>query len=67
VAIAIQRLPFIGVVNVLERNVLFVFEETVELGMMSVEPELGEEERGVGLDQRSVALDTIADCPTTSL
>jgi hypothetical protein len=42
--------PFVGIVNVLQADVLFVLEEAVKFRMMAMETELGEEERCVGLD-----------------
>lgn len=47
--------PFVRVVDVLERDVLFVLKEAIELGMMSVEPELGEDEGDICADQCSIS------------
>mgnify|MGYP000713471341 CR=1 FL=1 len=47
--------PFVRIVDVLERDVLFVLEEAIELGMMSVEPQLGEDKGDICADERSVS------------
>jgi len=60
--------PLVGVVDVLQTDVLFVLEQSVKLGVMTVESELGEQERGVRFDKRPIALGPIsADSTTTGL
>lgn len=59
--------PLVGIVNILETDVLFILEQTVKLGMVSVETELGEEKRRVRLDEWSVPLDAVTDSSTTGL
>jgi hypothetical protein len=59
--------PFIGVVDILETDIFLVLEQAIELGMVTMEPKLGEEERRVGLDEGAVALGPISNCSTARL
>jgi hypothetical protein len=52
--------PFVGVVDGLEADVLLVLEGAVELGVGMVEGELGEDEVDVFVDQGTVAADALA-------
>jgi hypothetical protein len=47
--------PFVRVVDASQRDVLLIFEETVEVGMVSVELQLGKDKRHIGADQRAVS------------
>lgn len=58
--------PLVRVVNVLERNVLLVLEQAVELWVVAVEAELGEQEGSVGADERAVALCSVAADSTST-
>jgi hypothetical protein len=59
--------PLVRIINVLEGDILFILEQTVEFGMVSVEPQFRKQERGISLDKRSIALDSISDRSATSL
>ena len=47
--------PFVWVVDASEGDILLVLEQTVEVWVVAVEAELGEEELDVGSDQGPVA------------
>ena len=59
-------LPFVGIVNIFQTDVFFILEETVELRVVTVEAKFGEQERGVRLDEWSVALAAVSDRTATS-
>lgn len=59
--------PLVGIIDILERNVFFVFKQPVKLGVVSMESELGKQEGGVGLYEWSIAFDTVPDSSTARL
>jgi hypothetical protein len=59
--------PFVRIVDILQTDILFILEQTVELGMMAVEAQFREKKRSVRLDERSITLHAIANCPAARL
>ena len=51
-------IPLIWIVDVLQTDVFLVLEQTIELGMMPMEPQFGEDEADIGSDESTVACRT---------
>ena len=47
--------PLVGIVYILETDIFLVLEKPIELGMVSVETELGQDETHVSTDERSIS------------
>lgn len=58
--VADRLVAFVWVVDSLQANILLVFESTVELGVLLVERELGEQEIDVFSDKWSISANTFA-------
>lgn len=50
-----RLVTLIGIVNVFQRDIFFIFEKAVEFGMVSMESQFGEDEGYVGSDERGIA------------
>lgn len=47
--------PLIGIVDVLQTDVLFILEQTVELGVVAMEAKFGKDEADIGANQSAIA------------
>lgn len=55
-----EHTPFVRVVDALQGDVLLVFEQAVESGMVTVESKLGEDEFDIGTDEGAIACSSMS-------
>lgn len=62
-----QYAPLIRIIDTLERDILRVLKQTVELWVVSVETQLRHHELDIGLYEWSVSEAEVADCARASI
>jgi hypothetical protein len=48
-------LPLVGIVNILETDILLILEKSIEFGMVPVETKLSQDERHICTDERCIS------------